>query len=554
MGKLLELLKYSSKTTKLAVSRPIKAGIRKIKKGLHFQSKIKKFTNETAKKIKGFLSGRPRSKDDYIRIGRKYYSKQVATIMIVILIAIPTLFVYYGIPAMKGRLWEASIKVNSNEMASFSGKAKVYAKDNSLIYNGELKEGRITGYGILYDKEGRMVYRGDFVNEEYSGYGEKYDIFGNLIYKGDFDKNQYNGYGELYRNNKIKYKGNFAAGEYNGKGILYNENKKVVYEGDFVNGKPEGNGTFYDEHNNIIYSGQNVDGKYTGVGTVYHSNGYIKYEGTLNMGLYNGEGKLYNEHGGLIYEGSFRDGKFDGKGTIYYESGKVRHVGEYSQGEFSGEGKLYDEITGKQLYEGEFAFGKYEGTGIVYNLEGRKIYEGELKAGEYYGAGTLFSNSGAVLYNGDFYSNEIDYYSYIGLEITELRNSFGEEDSYYMLSNGFIIYYEELGVAVYSDFVDSTQTPIVSKITLLKNQSLLNTQRGMISEDLIENLGKEYEKEYVTSNEEHLKYLTLLSELHDTDYGEYSMYKFEYTFKNFKIIYYINDNSEEILFYQIREV
>ena len=553
MEKILELLKYSSKTATLVISRPIKAGIRKIKKGLHFQSKIKKFANETSKKVKGFLSGKPKSKEDYVKIGNKYYSRQIAAIMIVLFVVLPIMFLHYGIPAMKGWIWESSFTINSKEMENFSGKAKVYSSDNKLIYRGRLSDGRITGYGTLFNKDGGIIYKGNFENEEYSGYGEQYDGNNILMYKGEFERNRYSGYGELFNNQKTIYRGDFLSGAYNGKGKLFWENGKIKYNGDFANGKPEGKGIFYDDNGRILYSGEAIDGKYAGEGTKYFSNGNINYEGGFNNGLFNGEGKLYNRFGRLEYEGGFVNGKFEGIGTAYYASGKVKYIGSYFQGQFTGNGILYNEENGKKIYDGEFGFGKFDGLGKKYNHSGRLIYEGDFKYGYFHGIGTLYSDNGAKLYSGSFFENEIDYSSFLGIEITKLREAFGEEDEFFMLNFGFVILYRDLGVLVYGNYVDEFNVPVVNRINLVKNQDIKGIRRKMNTNSLEKELGSDFRKLSVIINDENTLYLRLIKEIDSTlDTGSTSI--LEYTFDGYKIRYYINDMTKEILFYQFLEV
>jgi hypothetical protein len=50
------------------------------------------------------------------------------------------------------------------------GKGMFFDKEGKLIYDGEVKDGKLNGKGKLFTKEGKLAYEGDFVD------GEKMDL------------------------------------------------------------------------------------------------------------------------------------------------------------------------------------------------------------------------------------------------------------------------------------------------------------------------------------------------------------------------------------------
>ena len=64
-------------------------------------------------------------------------------------------------------------------------------------------------------------------------YSNKY-----LLYEGEVKDGKMNGDGTEYypSSDQIKYEGHFRKGKYDGKGIMYDENGKIVYDGKWKNG------------------------------------------------------------------------------------------------------------------------------------------------------------------------------------------------------------------------------------------------------------------------------------------------------------------------------
>ena len=70
----------------------------------------------------------------------------------------------------------------------------------------------------------------------------------NKKYEGDCKNNKAEGKGILYHENRKKrYEGDLKNNKAEGKGILYDENENKKYEGEFKKDKFEGKGILYDD-------------------------------------------------------------------------------------------------------------------------------------------------------------------------------------------------------------------------------------------------------------------------------------------------------------------
>ena len=85
-------------------------------------------------------------------------------------------------------LFTRTIVVNSSEMMGYTGRVRLIdnAVERDVLYEGDMANGRVTGYGVLYGYGGNLVYKGSFLMEMYSGSGELYYPSGNTKYVGDF--------------------------------------------------------------------------------------------------------------------------------------------------------------------------------------------------------------------------------------------------------------------------------------------------------------------------------------------------------------------------------
>ena len=324
----------------------------------------------------------PQSKNDYIRIMGLYFAKKFVVMATVVTVTLGYAFVVVVYPWAEGKLWRATVKLDSPKYSKFSGKARVIDSMGITVYVGDMVDGSPEGFGSQYDSDGVLVYKGNFVSGKYSGEGELYSTDGVMTYKGQFENNKAQGEGQLYNNvGKIIYTGEFAVGQRSGTGIEYDPKTSLKkYYGEFANDVREGNGVEFAE-----------DGE------------TIVYEGKFKAGLYDGEGKLY-DGGNLIYSGTFSNGLYSGEGTLYdKDTGAIIYAGEFKEGKYDGTGKLYDKDTQVVIYEGDFSKGKRQGAGVSYDKLGSQSFDGE------------------------FRSDSIDYIAYLGSSVDEVPESYRAE-------------------------------------------------------------------------------------------------------------------------------
>ena len=269
------------------------------------QQKLQKFMQT--------LTGEPRSKNDYWRILGLYFEKRFVIIATVVTCVLGYLLIAFAYPWAEGKLWRATIKLDSPKYSKFSGKAKVVDSMGITIYIGDMSNGAPEGFGSQYNSDGLLVYKGNFVSGKYSGEGETYSTDGIMTYKGQFDNNKAHGEGQQYNNvGKIIYTGQFAVGQRSGTGIEYDAKTTVKkYYGEFANDTREGNGVEYaDDGETIVYEGSFKAGVYDGTGKLYDS-GNLLYSGSFMNGFYSGDGILYDKDtGAMVYAGEFKEGKY----------------------------------------------------------------------------------------------------------------------------------------------------------------------------------------------------------------------------------------------------
>ena len=213
----------------------------------------------------------------------------------------------------------------------FSKDQYVITKEKTgYIYVGKLKNNSPDGIGMIYreadpvsgHRQKRPIYQGEFKEGRYEGYGILYKAVGNELWEeiGKFpDGAAKKALAELKNEPILYYEGEFKEGEFSGKGNLYDGVKK---------GK-----------NNLpdldIVSSEFKKGKANGKSVVYFG-GLVWYEGEMENDKFNGEGKKYNTRSGYLeYKGHFKNDEFDGKGISYDKDGNVVYEGKWKNGEYS---------------------------------------------------------------------------------------------------------------------------------------------------------------------------------------------------------------------------
>ena len=191
-----------------------------------------------------------------------------------------------GVLSGRGKLTCSEYKSRGEFVESKpSGKGR-FQFASGIWYEGEVREGKIDGFGIMKYPSGE-VYEGFFVNSEQSGVG-KITYTDGRVYEGQVD-----------------------SGKPSGTGIFVYPQGGLLekYEGEVKNGEIEGNGEawFADKGR---YKGQWANGSLEGIG-LWQRDG-VSYEGEITNGLFHGYGKL--TIGSAFYSGLWTHGKPDGKG------------------------------------------------------------------------------------------------------------------------------------------------------------------------------------------------------------------------------------------------
>ena len=359
------------------------------------QQKIQKFFQT--------LMNKPKSKSDYWKFMGLYFSKRFVIIFVAVTAVVGYLLVNVVYPWADGNLWTTNLQLSSQKYSKFNGRARVYDTSNVLVYEGNLSNGKPSGYGVQYNQEGILIYKGNFEDGKYSGSGEEYNAAGVMIYDGLFSNNLYEGEGKLYNDlGRMIYNGNFASGMRSGYGVSYNPDTSFKsYQGNFENDMRSGSGIEFE-----------LDGT------------SIKYTGQFKDDVYSGKGKLY-EKKILIYDGDFLNGVYEGEGTLYDpDMGSIKYFGGFKNGLYNGEGKLYNVNTGVIIYDGGFSNGKKQGAGTSYDSLGSKTFE------------------------GTFRGDGIDYIGYLGKSPEDVEGEFGEASYRTEKDNKLILTYLSLDASV----------------------------------------------------------------------------------------------------------
>jgi len=117
-----------------------------------------------------------------------------------------------------------------------------------MVFEGRFDEGVVYGPGVLWYKNGRLCYEGDYKDDKFDGHGILYNgLIEDL--RSFFDYKDFNKVGKCWS----KYEGDFEKDRKNGTGTLHLMNGEK-YFGEFKNDKIHGKGTFY------FIDGRNITG------------------------------------------------------------------------------------------------------------------------------------------------------------------------------------------------------------------------------------------------------------------------------------------------------
>lgn len=154
--------------------------------------------------------------------------------------------------------------------------------ENGNKIKGLFKNGEFTGNGHITSRpdDRGYGYIGELKNFEFHGYGKRFA--GNLVYEGDFKNGKWDGRGVvIHDGGKYKYEGNFSDGKQNGYGKLTIGN--VIFSGVFKDDKPLGEFEII-YPNGQRYAGEINDFRPHGRGVLFSSSGSIAYSGNWNTG------------------------------------------------------------------------------------------------------------------------------------------------------------------------------------------------------------------------------------------------------------------------------
>lgn len=171
-----------------------------------------------------------------------------------------------------------SIKEDNYNSTEKNNEIVVYDYFGNILHTGDLEDFTFTGNGILYINN-KKVYDGEFKNGDITGTGKLYKIIDGkefLYYSGDLDIGKRSGKGKNYWINDDSYDGEFQKDVITGKGTMYFESVGE-YTGQFSNGLRSGLGIFKWE-NGDEYNGYWREDKMNGAGTYTFSDG-VKYKG-----------------------------------------------------------------------------------------------------------------------------------------------------------------------------------------------------------------------------------------------------------------------------------
>ncbi|MGM0883294.1 MAG: stalk domain-containing protein [Bacillota bacterium] len=278
-------------------------------------------------------------------------------------------------------IWDANLP--AIYIIDSATEGKLYYPDGTLMYEGQLVNGKMNGKGKLYSEDGTLWYDAEFVDNEVTGLG--------TIYFGRSAVPNMPGEDIMI--------GGFLNGLPHGHSKYYYGDGSLAYDGQFENGSRT-TGKQYDK-GILVYEGQWKNKMYHGNGK-YYKNGFLYYEGEFAVNAEHGRGKYYNEAGYVRIEGESKNGILDGPAKMYYPNGQVDFDGEFKKGMMSGEVRRYypngnlefsgiyeggNRISGRYYYpdgtffEGDF-FASKPFEGKVFNRQGELVYEGKLKNGK----------------------------------------------------------------------------------------------------------------------------------------------------------------------------
>ena len=119
----------------------------------------------------------------------------------------------------------------------------VHISTNNYEYEGEFKDGAMTGTGV-FNWENGDSYTGDVLNGMLHGYGIIYYSSG-CTYEGMWRNNSKHGTGIYFYTSGDTYDGEWRNGAKDGKGVFRNRDRKIIYDGEWKDDNKTGYGILY---------------------------------------------------------------------------------------------------------------------------------------------------------------------------------------------------------------------------------------------------------------------------------------------------------------------
>ena len=311
----------------------------------------------------------------------------------------------YGFP-FYGKFFHEGKLVHHGYFKHYSGFFSFLFTDG--FYSGSFQNGKRNGYGTLHNIDTRqLLFNGFWKQDKYHGKGILWNKNNSILYEGDWKDGLRSGHGEEFfytESRYYKYSGEFQKDKKNGYGIQYELNYDLnqirkIYSGEWKDDIQNGSGMWYFENGILRYEGDIVNGHQQGFGRRYYRDGTLHYEGYLNRDCYEGEGRLFYYDGTICFEGLFKN-KNPFRGTFYnFEDGEVYKTREVNGNYYTKAVLIRPEGYGEIYYQGFFKNGLEHGKAIS------ESYRGEFRNGKFHGRGTCTING--YCYKGQFINGNL---------------------------------------------------------------------------------------------------------------------------------------------------
>lgn len=205
------------------------------------------------------LDVRPKNSRDYYTFQRWLISRRLVNAIVILGGSVCLMYLWWFRPISAGNdgIRIKTYRYSSIPLRFCEGEVRIRAKQGYIAYEGEVRDGYVSGTGILYGEDGQILYEGEFDKNRYHGTGTLYFDSGRMKYRGSFADNRFEGEGVQYWENGAKcYEGGFRKDLFEGSGTQYGESGARLYEGGFSQGMKEGAGILYNASGRAVFTGQ----------------------------------------------------------------------------------------------------------------------------------------------------------------------------------------------------------------------------------------------------------------------------------------------------------